>query len=228
MRHETAQQAFIFRDYLGGMGLNDPIRKSKLHMANQAITTFDEQLNPQSVKDVLVETRPSLNKEHLNPRTLATAYVFNAVVNPMEDLAFSFKASNNLEHFIVWFDLSYGAGMVTGTLIMAEFESKGLAGEVQTQAVKSSQEMMPFEVDTKDVEDEVSARIKRAAELLNEDETGFTLIKEVVKSIKGEPNRFSQGTVLTQQIPDFVIRGAEFAGAVYKLAYPIAEEVLRT
>lgn len=226
MRQETAQQAFMFRDYLGAMGFNDDILRLHLGKADQAIDSFDEELDPQVARGDLLAIRDGLAKEFWSSRFLTAQYIISNVLYPMEDTAFSFMSSNSLAPFIVWFDLSYGAGMVTGTVATAELELKGGTQQIQREAVESSHGMMPFEVNIDDVQAEVSARIERSARLLEEDETGLTLVEEVIKSIKQEPNRLDQNTTLTEQIPQLVIRGAEFAGHVYKSIYPIAEEVL--
>jgi hypothetical protein len=73
------------------------------------------------------------------------------------------------------------------------------------------------------------AEAARAAQLLHDDPSGFTLIDEAVAELEaeasGRPLHKDLLAIEPFQIPEFVIAGAQTAQTVYKALYPLTEHL---
>jgi hypothetical protein len=133
--------------------------------------------------------------------------------------------------FIFWYDVAEGLAHTTGAVTMAleaEKESTYRGMHYLDEQKRAYRGTVPKQ-QQKIAESRWRAEAARAAQLLHDDPSGFTLIDEAVAELEAEASgRPSHKDVLfiePFQIPEFVIAGARTAQTVYKALYPVTENL---
>jgi hypothetical protein len=133
--------------------------------------------------------------------------------------------------FIFWYDVAEGLAHTIGGISMAleaEKEStyrilKFISEQKRENRGTISKHQQKIDVSR------WRAEAARAAQLLHDDPSGFTLIDEAVAEIKaevsGRPFHTDLLSIEPFQIPEFVIAGAQTAQTLYKTLYPLTENL---
>jgi hypothetical protein len=133
--------------------------------------------------------------------------------------------------FVFWYDVAEGLAHTIGAVSMAlevEKESTYRILKFMDKQQRAYRGTLPKQ-QQKIAESSWRAEAARAAQLLQADPSGFTLIDEAVAEIKaeasGSPLHKDLLAIEPFQIPAFVIAGAQTAQTVYKALYPLTEHL---
>jgi len=143
-------------------------------------------------------------------------------------LAAVFANQENRFKFAVLFDIAHGMDLVVKSVVAAQDILRNPSDPILSSVVEDFAERY----DLNPVEDvEVFLRVKQLvshfAELLKKDNSGFLLIKEVVKSLKDYKSSRKRGLnipISDNQIPELVVAGAELGAKLYKKLYPFISQ----
>ena len=133
--------------------------------------------------------------------------------------------------FVFWYDVAEGLAHTMGAISMAlgaENESTYRILEFISEQKRAYRGAIPKQ-QQKIAVSRWRAEAARAAQLLHDDPSGFTLIDEAVAEIQaeasGRPLHKDVRFIEPFQIPEFVIAGAQTAQTVYKTLYPLTENL---
>jgi hypothetical protein len=133
--------------------------------------------------------------------------------------------------FVFWYDVAEGLAHTIGAVSMAlaaEKESTYRGMKFLDEQKRAYRGTLPKQ-QQKIAVSRWRAEAARAAQLLQADPSGFTLIDEAVAEIEaeasGRPLPKDVRSIEPFQIPEFVIAGAQTAQTVYKTLYPVTEHL---
>ena len=133
--------------------------------------------------------------------------------------------------FVFWYDVAEGLAHTMGAISMAlgaENESTYRLLAFISEQEREYRGTLPKQ-QQKIAESRWRAEAARAAQLLHDDPSGFTLIDEAVAEIQaeasGRPLLKDVRSLEPFQIPEFVIAGAQTAQTAYKTLYPLTENL---
>jgi hypothetical protein len=133
--------------------------------------------------------------------------------------------------FIFWYDVAEGLVHTIGGISMALEAGKESMYRIMkfiSEQKRENRGTIPKHQQKIDVS-RWRAEAARAAQLLRDDPSGFTLIDEVVVEMKaeasGRPLHKDLLSIEPFQIPEFVIAGVQTAQTLYKTLYPLTENL---
>jgi hypothetical protein len=130
--------------------------------------------------------------------------------------------------FVFWYDVAQGLSHTIGAVSMALESEKENTYRGMTFVDEQERGTLPKQQQKIDVI-RWRAEAVRAAQLLHDDPSGFTLIDEAVAELKaeagGRPLHKDLLSIEPFQIPEFVIAGAQTAQTVYKALDPFTENL---
>jgi len=130
--------------------------------------------------------------------------------------------------FVFWYDVAHGLSHTIGAVSMALDAKKESTYRAMTFVDTEERGAFPKQQQEIDVI-RWRAEAARAAQLLHDDPSGFTLIDEAVAELEaeagGRPLHKDLLAIEPFQIPEFVIAGAQTAQTVYKALYPVTENL---
>jgi len=170
---------------------------------------------------------------------LCADYIRTWLFLNVEEFFEDYLQKGNRSLFALWFDVASGLAQVSSRVYLAEAGVAGQADEWVASAVATTEEdvarLTPEGVQSPDLfgfqigaYKEGMADAETAKTLLIQDPTGFLLIDDSVKQIKGEfekARKDAQKSRSLAQIDTFTIAGAEMAAKVYKKIYPWTENL---
>jgi hypothetical protein len=132
---------------------------------------------------------------------------------------------------LLWYDVAEGLAHTIGAVTMAleaENESTYRGMQFLDEQKRAYRGTLPKQ-EQKLAVSRWRAEAARAAQLLQADPSGCTLIDEAVAEIaaeaSGRPLPTDVRSIEPFQIPEFVLAGAQTAQTVYKALYPVTEHL---
>lgn len=213
--------------FLDGWTLTE---KDQEDIVGPAIEQLETEKSKRDTEAQLENIRQEAPAGLATPRYLSgvwTGWVTDGWASRLSSAAFK---ELDVEKFIVWADIAFGASQVMGALEIAELGLIKPGDDTTLKDALSDQSyIIPHDESiTGDVNSylHVKSITDSHIRLLMQDETGFKLVDEVVNQVSGRPNLISNRPWGSYCLPIFERRGAEFAATTYKQTYPIAEAVL--
>ena len=206
-------------------------------LVGKTTTTYVTRLhkNAEEIRMKLRQLRDMISLETVTedvPRPLicARAIMQDWLVAIME-VGLHEYALGEIGTFVFWYDVAEGLAHTMGAISMAlgaENESTYRLLEFLSEQERENRGTLPKQ-QQKIAVSRWRAEAARAAQLLHDDPSGFTLIDEAVAEIKaeasGRPLHKDLLSIEPFQIPEFVIAGAQTAQTVYKTLYPLTENL---
>lgn len=168
----------------------------------------------------------------VNPARLAANYVWTTIDATLHNQALELLSkvkedSNYVLSFIPVYDIFYGAKITVSLLLSAvNPDNAEIVEEFGTPKFDGRYLYLP------DPENypKFQTAFSRCKALLEKDPSGFSLIEEGAKSLRGQPNEIAEYSDMVPPflVSEFVATGANFAEALYKAIYPVAEKRLTT
>lgn len=156
---------------------------------------------------------------------LTSVFIMEAQHNHLIDLASTFASAEDNEGFVVAFDFDRGASTVLSSIGGAERAIEGTAPDGITVVLSEVSNHPAYSIPVENqaqIFTMVMERVKRFAEVLRQDPTGFALIDYVLQDCQVNWSDFPSFDYLVKEV---FIAGARKAGTMYKSIYPFTENL---
>lgn len=183
-----------------------------------------------SVTETIWSLRNQLSdaEEEQNPVALAGYYVLDKATTHFFDTALAAKKGDDPPAFMAFFDIDYGASLTVQLLLRGSLHILPDMSQSIAESATASENQFSIN-DQAEVFMAQQTISSRCRVLVEKDPRGFLLIEEAAKCLKGQPNEISEDPTLlvpTGSVPEFIAAGADFAEALYKAIYPVAEKLV--